>query len=115
MLIKKIDVSKSHCNINYLEHVVLTLNLTYHFRRNLQVELISPMNTRSFMLMSRKFNFFHKDVLMYPTMSLHNWGESPVGEWKVRFLNPNGGNDKGKGNRRSKGFKTYEKSFLDAF
>jgi len=64
-------------------------------RNNLQVELTSPMNTRSFMLMSRNFDRVRHDVLMYPTMSLHKWGESPVGEWKVRFSNTRNGNDNG--------------------
>lgn len=87
-LLKKINVKD--CGIDKLEHVVLVLNFTCSPRKNLEVVLTSPRNTKSFMLMSRRFDTRENDVIMYPTMTLHNWGESPVGDWNVSFRNVQG-------------------------
>ena len=44
--------------INYLEHVVLDLSLNFTFRRNIEIEVISPGGTKSIILRSGKFNCF---------------------------------------------------------
>ena len=70
----------------------MTLNVTFYKRRDLQVELISPQGTKSYMIMQRQYDKQNKtdsDILikMFPTMTLHNWGEDPRGNWTVAFRN----------------------------
>ena len=81
------DFTEQNCAIRHLEHVQLVLNLTYAPRRLLQLDLISPANTRSHMLMGRNMDNLYNDIKMFPTMTLHNWGESAVGKWQIKFLN----------------------------
>ena len=80
-------VTENDCGIQYLEHVQLILNFTYTKRKALQVTLESPSNTNSVMLMGRNYDTTFGDVIMFPTLSLHHWNESAVGEWKIKFSN----------------------------
>lgn len=78
------------CYVNKLEHVVLTIDLEFYRRKDLQVELKSPFGTTSYMILPRGFrdqNISDSKIVMYPTMTLHNWGERPNGKWKVTFKN----------------------------
>eukprot|EP00111_Clytia_hemisphaerica_P019427 TCONS_00057329-protein len=82
-----VDFTGQNCNIRHLEHVKLVVNLTYTPRKSLQLDLVSPANTLSHMLMGRNFDINFNDIIMFPTMTLHNWGESSVGRWQIKFSN----------------------------
>ena len=73
--------------INHLEHVVLTLNLTFNARGNLEVDLISPQKTRSIIVRRRPPDFRESTIENYPALSLHYWNEDPKGNWTVIFKN----------------------------
>ena len=74
------------CNepINYLEHVEVSVNLTYTLRGELLIKLISPQGTVSNLTHYRKADaaFGAKD-LNWVLMTLHHWGENAIGLWKL--------------------------------
>ena len=39
------------------------------------------------MLIGRNFDLTYDNVIMFPTLSLHHWNESAVGDWKIKFFN----------------------------
>ena len=84
-LINLTDWSNS-CNepINYLEHVEVSVNLTYTLRGELLIKLISPQGTASNLTHYRKADasFGAKD-LNWVLMTLHHWGENATGIWKL--------------------------------
>ena len=57
-----------------------------HARRgDIKVELISPMGTKSVLLPYREFDFVNSEGYdSWPFMSLHHWGENPIGNWIVQ-------------------------------
>ena len=78
-------------------------------RGDIQVELLSPMGTRSILLPFRKFDsvpykslsklmsvldfppdevelYAREGYIDWPFMSVHFWGEDPSGEWTLKFL-----------------------------
>ena len=105
-------VNSYSTNIRFLEHVVLNMSLTlenygteyyyddlayhnydmYDFlteshprRGDIQVELTSPHGTKSVLLPYRKFDFVnYVGYSNWPFMSVHHWGESPLGTWKLK-------------------------------
>ena len=70
--------------INYLEHVEVSVNLTYSIRGELLIKLISPQKTVSKLTHYRKSDasFGAKD-LNWVLMTLHHWGENAMGPWKL--------------------------------
>ena len=74
------------CNepIDYLEHVEVSVNLTYTLRGELLIKLISPQGTVSNLTHYRKADaaFGAKD-LNWVLMTLHHWGENAIGLWKL--------------------------------
>ena len=56
-------------------------------RGDIQVELTSPHGTKSVLLPYRKFDFVnYVGYSNWPFMSVHHWGESPLGTWKLKVL-----------------------------
>ena len=74
--------------INYLEHVEVSVNLTYTLRGELLIKLISPQETVSNLTHYRKSDasFGAKD-LNWVLMTLHHWGENAIGQWKLTLEN----------------------------
>ena len=74
--------------INYLEHVEVSVNLNYSRRGDLLIKLISPSglvsNLTHYRILDRGFKFTD---LHWVLMTLHHWGETAVGLWKVTFEN----------------------------
>lgn len=56
-----------------------------HARRgDIMVELTSPNGTKSVLLPYRKYDFINvNEYFNWPFMSLHHWGESPIGTWTI--------------------------------
>ena len=75
--------------INYLEHVEVKVNLIYSRRGDLLIKITSPEGTVSnlthYRLSDSYFKF--KDLKDWTLMTLHLWGETAVGEWKLTLEN----------------------------
>ena len=56
-----------------------------HARRgDIMVELTSPHGTKSTLLPYRKFDYINTEGYdNWPFMSVHHWGENPVGSWTI--------------------------------
>jgi len=80
-----LDIADECANVQYLEHVLLTLDAPYVFNRGaVQISLTSPMGTTSMMLPARpkdtRLNTYNESK-RWPVMSVQQWGERPVGRW----------------------------------
>ncbi len=85
------DMSK-YCGgevINSLEHVEVKVNLIYSRRGDLLIKITSPGGTVSNLTHYRKSDSFFKlkDLKNWTLMTLHLWGETAVGEWKLSLKN----------------------------
>lgn len=69
--------------IQYLEHVQVQITLDYVPRGNLHIILISPSGTPSSVLLPRPFDNVDSTFNSWPFLSVHFWGESPKGQWKL--------------------------------
>ena len=53
-------------------------------RGDIKVELVSPSGTKSTLLPYRKYDFINVEGYdNWPFMSLHYWGENPIGTWTI--------------------------------
>ena len=53
-------------------------------RGGIKVELVSPSGTKSTLLPYRKYDFINAEGYdSWPFMSLHYWGEDPIGTWTI--------------------------------
>ena len=53
-------------------------------RGDIKVELVSPSGTKSTLLPYRKYDFINAEGYdNWPFMSLHYWGENPIGTWTI--------------------------------
>ena len=53
-------------------------------RGDIKVELLSPCGTKSTLLPYRKYDFINAEGYdSWPFMSLHYWGEDPIGTWTI--------------------------------
>ena len=61
-------------------------------RGDLQIELLSPLGTQSVLLPYRNYDVLPVMYQNWPFMSVHFWGENPVGQWTltVRHRGTNG-------------------------
>ncbi len=79
-----IDVDKCE-NITNLEHVTANVSFNFHRRGDVKITLISPSGTPSEMLSYRDNDSSEKGIKYFPFMSVHKWGESPIGRWTLRI------------------------------
>ena len=77
--------------IKHLEHFHIVINLSSQARRgDLSVTVISPMGTKSQLLGPRPFDDIKTGFSLFgkwPMMSVHFWGENPVGKWTLVVKN----------------------------
>ena len=66
-----------------LEHVVCKVTLRHNPRGSLHLVLISPMGTRSSLLLPRPKDRTDKAFESWPFLSVHFWGEPPNGTWTL--------------------------------
>ena len=53
-------------------------------RGDVEIELVSPSGTRSTLLLYRDYDFINTEGYHnWPFMSVHFWGESPIGSWTL--------------------------------
>jgi len=69
--------------IHSLEHVQVTVKLPHKNRRYLTIKLISPSGTESLLATERPNDDSGDGLVDWTFMTVFNWGESPVGTWKL--------------------------------
>ncbi|XP_066296994.1 furin-like protease kpc-1 isoform X1 [Branchiostoma lanceolatum] len=80
-----ISVSPDSCDVNYLEHVLLTVRITFPHRGHLRIRLTSPGGTVSDIIPGRAMDM--APDLAWTFMTLHHWGESTAGTWQLSIQN----------------------------
>lgn len=79
----QINFNIGNCEINFLEHVVVTINMSYTVRGALKISLLSPAQTETLLLPQRPADNSSEGLKYWPFMSVHTWGENPNGDWKL--------------------------------
>ncbi|NJL19541.1 MAG: hypothetical protein HC901_04720 [Bdellovibrionaceae bacterium] len=74
-----------------VEHVVLTTNLTHSNTGDLEITLTSPSGKQSILMQPRPFDS-SADIVQWPFMSVHHWGESANGTWTAKIADRYTGN-----------------------
>lgn len=77
----------SQNEIRYLEHVQTKITLKYQPRGSLRISLISPSGTISNLLYPRPRDTEEVSFNSWPFLSVHFWGEKPVGYWRLIIQN----------------------------
>ncbi|XP_072525112.1 PC3-like endoprotease variant B [Salminus brasiliensis] len=72
-----------HNEINTLEHVQVTVDVSSVCRGDLSVELVSPVQTRSVLLDTRRNDKSGGGLRRWTLMTVQNWGENPQGTWRL--------------------------------
>lgn len=76
------------CNgVNYLEHVISRISLHSGVRGKIKINLISPCGTKSNLLDFRRNDLSRRGFKSWPFMSVHFWGENPIGIWYLEIIN----------------------------
>jgi subtilisin-like proprotein convertase family protein/subtilisin family serine protease len=78
---------KNGQDITNLEHVVLTVSLSFARRGDVEINLISPDGTLSKMHPRRPHDNKPTPYNNWPFMSVHFWDEQPYGSWSVEIKN----------------------------
>ncbi|KAJ2949506.1 hypothetical protein O0L34_g15428 [Tuta absoluta] len=73
--------------VNYLEHVQARVSLSAARRGDLRIALVSPAGTRVTLLAPRAHDSSRAGFTAWPFMSVHMWGESPLGIWQLEVSN----------------------------
>ncbi|CAG2112325.1 unnamed protein product, partial [Medioppia subpectinata] len=73
--------------VNYLEHIQAKITLKYKPRGSLKISLISPSGTITHLLFARPRDTDESSFTNWPFLSVHFWGESAVGKWKLIIQN----------------------------
>ncbi|XP_015784576.1 neuroendocrine convertase 1 [Tetranychus urticae] len=71
--------------VNYVEHVQLMATIDYPLRGALEIELVSPSNTSSTLLDSRKRDKSSEGFQNWLFTSVHFWAERPYGYWTLEI------------------------------
>ena len=73
--------------VSVLEHVQARVSLTAQRRGDLQIVLTSPAGTRAVLLARRPQDTSRSGFTSWPFMSVHTWGENPIGVWRLEIHN----------------------------
>ncbi|CAG9116972.1 unnamed protein product [Plutella xylostella] len=73
--------------VNYLEHVQARVSLSASRRGDLRITLTSPAGTRVTLLAPRAHDSSRAGFNSWPFMSVHMWGEAPLGIWQLEVSN----------------------------
>lgn len=76
-------VSNECPDIDFLEHTVANISFSYPIRGEMQLTIISPSGTPSELLSYRPHDESTIGTEFFPFMTTHNWGESPLGKWRL--------------------------------
>jgi proprotein convertase subtilisin/kexin type 5 len=73
--------------VRYVEHVQCKISLRFFPRGNLKLILTSPQGTPSVLLMERPRDVVSSNFDDWPFLSVHYWGENPLGRWTLQVVN----------------------------
>lgn len=73
--------------LNYLEHVLIEIDLSYNHFGDVTISLESPSGTTSIMLFERANARGSGELVGWLFMSTHFWGENPYGDWILTIGN----------------------------
>ena len=81
----------SQNSVKKLEHVQATVSFKLYntFRGDISIDIVSPGGTLSQLLSSRRKDDDKLGLTGWDFMTVHLWGESPEGEWKLVFHHNN--------------------------
>ncbi|XP_052742573.1 furin-like protease 1 isoform X2 [Bicyclus anynana] len=82
----QLDVSTCP-GVNYLEHIQARVSLSAARRGDLRIALTSPAGTRVTLLAPRPHDSSRAGFNSWPFMSVHMWGEGPLGIWQLEVSN----------------------------
>uniref|UniRef100_UPI00398F0ACA neuroendocrine convertase 1 n=1 Tax=Pristiophorus japonicus TaxID=55135 RepID=UPI00398F0ACA len=77
-------------NIKALEHVQLEGTIEYTRRGDLHITLASPSGTKTVLLAERERDSSPNGFKNWAFMSVHTWGEDPVGTWVLSITDVSG-------------------------
>uniref|UniRef100_H3AFD1 Neuroendocrine convertase 1 n=1 Tax=Latimeria chalumnae TaxID=7897 RepID=H3AFD1_LATCH len=77
-------------NIKSLEHVQVEASIEYTRRGDLHITLTSPSGTTTVLLAERARDISPNGFKNWAFMSVHTWGEDPVGSWVLRITDVSG-------------------------
>ncbi|GLV44138.1 Furin 1 [Carabus blaptoides fortunei] len=86
---KFLEFSTGNCDVNYLEHVEVTMTIEYTVRGDLELYLRSATGTTVQLLSRRKLDKSKKGFRNWTFMSVMTWGENPKGVWKLEIFDRN--------------------------
>ncbi len=84
-------------SLNSLEHVQAAITLKQSPRGSLHIVLISPMGTRSSLLLPRQYDYSEAPFNAWPFISVHFWGEPPNGTWTLEVSHTSAANRRAPG------------------
>ncbi|XP_069960636.1 furin-like protease 1, isoforms 1/1-X/2 isoform X3 [Cherax quadricarinatus] len=73
--------------VNFLEHVQAKVSLTADRRGDIEIYLASPAGTKSTLLAQRPHDNSRSGFHSWPFLTVHMWGERPLGKWKLEIHN----------------------------
>ncbi|XP_014244560.1 furin-like protease 1 isoform X2 [Cimex lectularius] len=84
----RLQLDVKECNgVNYLEHVQAKISLVSSRRGDIEIMLISPAGTKTILLAKRVHDLSRAGFRSWPFMSVHTWGEHPIGNWTLEIHN----------------------------
>uniref|UniRef100_A0A224XK28 furin n=1 Tax=Panstrongylus lignarius TaxID=156445 RepID=A0A224XK28_9HEMI len=78
---------KECAGVNYLEHVQAKISLMSQRRGDIEIQLTSPAGTKTTLLARRPHDISRSGFRSWPFMSVHTWGENPIGTWMLDIHN----------------------------
>lgn len=81
-----------NANLNSIEHIVVTVDISADIRGKVIVDLVSPFGMVSNLGVERERDTSTDGFSQWSFMSVAHWGESGVGDWKLQVRSLQGGN-----------------------
>ncbi|XP_056646540.1 furin-like protease 1, isoforms 1/1-X/2 isoform X2 [Diorhabda sublineata] len=86
MVVLQLQVNEC-AGVEVLEHVQAKLTIDSQRRGDLNIHLTSPAGTKVDLLAHRPHDNSRAGFSEWPFMSVHSWGESPLGSWQLEIHN----------------------------
>ncbi|KAK3592930.1 hypothetical protein CHS0354_011730 [Potamilus streckersoni] len=77
----------SGCSIQYLEHVQIEISFQSQSIGHVELTLISPSGTNSYLMTKRYQDYFVSSSYTWTFMTVQHWGEAPQGQWNLKMIN----------------------------
>ncbi|XP_067040624.1 proprotein convertase subtilisin/kexin type 4-like [Acropora muricata] len=85
----EVSLKVTNCDIKFLEHVQVKVDLDFELRGYLYLELQAPSGTTSPLTRKRNVDIVlrSRNLTNWKFTTLFNWGEDPAGQWKLKIGN----------------------------